>query len=97
MSYAVILHDYPDLSERSRRTAERRFEQALEAALGGPGGVLLAWHAWQRAEHSSAGISVSEWHIARRWVLAVDRARGAGLADLRDLPDAVFEVRPELP
>ncbi|MDX3908085.1 MAG: hypothetical protein QHC78_20550 [Pigmentiphaga sp.] len=95
MSYTVILHDYPGLSELARITAEQRYQQALEHALGGPGGVLLAWKAWQKAEHAAGkDFPLAEWHIARRWVLAADRARAAGLGNLQDCPDAAFELRP---
>lgn len=94
MSYTVILHDYPGLSARARTDVERRYQQALEHALGGPGGVLLAWKTWQRAERASGDFPLAEWHIARRWLLAADRARAASLAGLPDRPDAAFELRP---
>ncbi len=95
MSYRVILHDYPGLPDNARESAEKRYRQTLEAALGGTGGVLLAWKAWQRAEREAGpDFPISDWHIARRWVLASDRARAAALAELPERLDAAFEVRP---
>lgn len=95
MSYTVTLLDYPDLAARERHHAESRFRQALDCGLGGAGGVLVAWRAWQKVEGpAAANISDDEYLAARRWLLATERARAAGLAGLDDLPHAVFFVEP---
>lgn len=95
MSYTVILHD-SQLPERIRHQAECRYRQALENALGSPGGVLLAWKAWQRIEDARGdALDESDWRVARRWILAADLAHRAGVADVPELPPcACFEVRP---
>ncbi len=95
MSYTINLIE-PALPELARHQAESRYRQTLEAALGGPGGVLLTWSAWQHAEHV-LGEELPEglWRQARRWIVAAEKARVAALSDLDAVADACFELRTE--
>lgn len=95
MSYTVILHDYPGLRAQERRNLERKFQQTLENALGGPGGVLLAWQAWQLIEDVGADrLQDADWRLAQKWIRAAAHARQAALAGRPDAPDAAFELVP---
>lgn len=96
MSYTITLHDHPSITEACRDLAERRYRQVLEHALGGDGGVILSWRAWQDAEETyGAALTEDQWRQARRWIIAADRARAAALVDIEQPGDAAFEVRPD--
>lgn len=96
MPYSVTFH-HPDCSTpQLRQDAERRYRTSLEQALGGTEQVLTAWRIWQDVENArGAGLSEADYRIARKWILAADGARKAGLDGLLDLDDAYFEVQPE--
>jgi hypothetical protein len=96
MPYTVTLEDFPEISDKHRQEAERRFRRTLERALGGEDSVIPAYKAWQAAEESSAGdLTADEVALAKRWLAAAGRARNDGFTDLGEAPEAYFEVRLE--
>jgi hypothetical protein len=96
MSYIVVLEDFPEISDKHRQEAERRFRRTLERALGGEDAVVPAYKAWQAAEESSeTDLTTDEATLARRWLVAAGRARNEGFTGLGEAPEAYFEVRLE--
>jgi len=92
MLYSVTLH-HDGASPSLRDEAEARYRHVLEAALGGAGGVMAAWRAWQDAEHTFGTLSTETWETARRWIIAAEQARQTALQGLNNAPDAYFEVQ----
>lgn len=96
MPYTVLLEDFPELSDKHRQEAERRFRRTLERALGGEDAVVPAYKAWQAAEESSESeLTADEMALAKRWLAAAGRARNDGFTGLGEAPEAYFEVRLE--
>nr|MBF0685376.1 hypothetical protein [Pseudomonas sp.] len=96
MPYLISLEDFPEISEKHRQEAERRFRRTLERALGGEDAVIPAYKAWQAAEDSSESeLTADEMALARRWLAAAGRARNEGFNGLGEAPEAYFEVRVE--
>lgn len=96
MPYTVLLEDFPDISDKHRHEAERRFRRTLERALGGEDGVIPAYKAWQAAgEASEDELTADEMALAKRWLTAAGRARNEGFTGLGEAPEAYFEVRLE--
>jgi len=96
MSYTVFLEDFPEISDKHRQEAERRFRRTLERALGGEEAVIPAYKAWQAAEESSESeLTPDELALAKRWLVAAGRARNEGFSGLGEAPEAYFEVRLE--
>lgn len=95
MSYSVILH-HPHCTPPLQLEAERRYRVALEHALGGVDHVVAAWRIWQDVENARSGaLSEADYRVARRWILAAERARTKGLHPELDHDDAYFEVQVE--
>lgn len=94
MPYTVVLEDFPDISDKHRHEAERRFRRTLERALGGEDKVIPAYKAWQAAEESSeSDLTPDEMQLAKCWLAAAGRARNEGFTGLGEAPEAYFEVR----
>lgn len=91
-AYIVILH-YPNLSPTRCQEAEAQYRQVLEQTLGGSDAVLWTWQAWQEAEHKLGSLSEDTWKVARRWLIAAERAHQAALRELANASEAYFEVQ----
>ena len=96
MSYFITLEDFPEITEKHRQEAERRFRRTLERTLGGEDAVIPAYKAWQAAEDTAESeLSALEMTLARQWLAAANRARNDGFVGLGEAPEAYFEVRLE--
>ena len=92
--YTVALQDGRVLPAPDRIAAEIRFVSALERALGEPQVVADTLRAWQVASHARADeLDPPTAERAVRWPAAYDQAVRAGLAGLKGLEQAGFEVR----
>lgn len=92
--YTVALKDGRALPAPDRIAAEIRFVSALERVLGEPDIVAETLRAWQVASEAQAGqIDQPTAERAVRWPAAYDQAVRAGLAGLRGLDQAGFEVK----
>src|SRR5690606_8723448 len=94
--YTISLEDFPEITDKHRQEAERRFRRTLERALGGEDAVIPAYRAWQAAEDSSESeLTTDEIALAKRWLVAAGKARNDGFTGLGEAPEAYFEVRVE--
>lgn len=93
LQYTVHL-ECPGLPAAHRIQAEVRYARALEKALGGPAGVVLACQAWTAAVEADAqDLRPQALAQAQRWQRAADQARQAGLQDVGEAESCYFDVR----
>lgn len=82
------------LASSDRIAAELRFIAALERVLGAPQAVASTYGAWISANESQADeIDQETAELAVRWPQAFQIATRAGLRDLHDIVEAVFELQ----
>lgn len=99
MSYSVRLFAYEDVSDDEKRQAERRFGNALNAALGDASLVLPVYTVYRRlvALHgdspSPEALSPEELALFTQWQAAESAALTAALGPHRYMGDAEFDIR----
>lgn len=94
MSFTVTLHDFPDLPDSIRHTAEARYKAALEKALRDD--VLIAMRAYQAiSDGPNEYVKPADVELAKCWEKAADLARQAGFRGLGDADEAYFDVKAE--
>lgn len=98
MTYTVKLYASEDASAEQLQAAERRFRQALEAALGDESLVAPVHAAYRRivATYGEAPaedvLSPAELEIFNQWQAAESAALKAALGPDRYMGDAQFEI-----
>lgn len=101
MSYRLKLYAFEDASPEQLRAAERRFRQALDAALGDES-LVAPVHAAYRRLVAVYGESPTEdvlppgaLEIFQQWQAAETAAMVAALGPDRYMGEAQFEILPE--
>lgn len=101
MSYRVRIYAFEDASQAERRSAERRFCQALEAELGDASLVAPVYRAYQALvaaygeQPDPDALGPGELEIITRWQAAETAALNAALGPHRYMGDAEFVIRLE--
>ena len=99
MSYRVQLYAFDDASDAERRSAERRFCQALEAELGDASLVGPVYQAYQRLvaaygeQPDLEALTSDEREVFSAWQAAESAALTAALGPHRYMGDAEFVIR----
>lgn len=99
MSYRVKLYAFEEASEAERRSAERRFCQALEAELGDAALVGPVYLAYQKLvavygeQPNPDALTSDELEILTQWQAAETAALTAALGPHRYMGDAEFVIR----
>lgn len=99
MSYRVKLYAFEDASDAERRSAERRFCQALEAELGDASLVAPVYRAYLRLvaaygeQPDLEAFTADERDIFTAWQAAESAALTAALGPHRYMGDAEFVIR----
>ena len=99
MSYRVRLYAFEEASEAERRSAERRFCQALEAELGDAALVAPVYLAYQKLvavygeQPNPDLVSSEETEIMTAWQTAESAALTAALGPHRYMGDAEFVIQ----
>lgn len=90
----VTLKDFPDIDDRNKEQAERKFMQSLEKSFPDPAALLSAFKIFQDAsEGGSATLSGPEMQQAQQFHKAFDKARQAGFQHLGGSEEAYFDLR----
>lgn len=93
-TYIVALCDYPELPERERLNAEKRYAKVLEKQCGGPEGVIATLRTIHHLEDASPDeLSSEELASVRLWGKAAVAARLAAYQGLGESETAYFDVR----
>ena len=101
MSYRVKLYAFEDASETERRSAERRFCQALEAELGDASLVAPVYRAYLKLaaaygeQPDLEALTEQEREVFTAWQAAEAAALTAALGPHRYMGDAEFVIRLE--
>jgi hypothetical protein len=96
--YRVVLQVFDEASAHERRQAERRFCQALEAALGDADLVAPVYRQYQRLVQTYGEdpdllrLSDAERDLLQAWQSAEAAALSAALGPHRYMGDAQFEI-----
>ena len=99
MAYQVKLYAFEEASESERRSAVRRFCQALEAELGDADLVAPVYQAYRRLvalygeQPDLDALTESEREIFTQWQAAETAALTAALGPHRYMGDAEFVIR----
>lgn len=98
MSYRVRLYAQEEASPEERRSAERRFSQALEMHLGDPSLVAPVYRAYLMllAQHGDQpppeALTPAELELMTQWQTAEAAALAAVLGPHRHMGDAEFVI-----
>ncbi len=93
-TYTVALCDYPELPERERLNAEKRYAKVLEKQCGGPEGVVATLRTIHNLEDAPPDeLSAEELASVRLWGKAAVAARMAAYQGLGESETAYFDVR----
>ncbi len=99
MSYRVKLYAFEEASEAERRSAERRFCQALETELGDASLVVPVYQVYQKLvavygeQPNPDALSAEELELITQWQAAESAALTAALGPHRYMGDAEFVIR----
>lgn len=90
----VTLKDFPDIDDRNKELAERKFMQSLEKSFPDADALLAAFKIFQDAsEGGDAALSGPEMQQAQQFHKAFDKARQAGFQHLGGSEEAYFDLR----
>lgn len=98
MSYTLKLVSAEAVSDTDRAAAEKRYRQALEAALGDASLVAPVWAAVQRLyaaygdSPDPAALTDAEREVLESWQAAEAAARTAAFGPNRYLEEAYFDI-----
>ena len=98
MSYTLTLITGEDATEAERHAAERRFREALEAALGDASLVAPTYRAYLRivASHGESpdvtALTDAEREVVEQWQAAESAATVAAFGPHRYLEEGRFEI-----
>lgn len=101
MSYRIRLYAFEEASQAERRSAERRFRQALDAHLGDAALVLPVHQAYlclvavYGEQPNPDALSPEELEIITQWQAAESAALTAALGPHRYMGDAEFVIAPD--